>query len=475
MVSGHRPMYPEYKLRNFSFRNLYLLEHDNVYDNDGARLATLDDADNLITFVRDTRSCLFTGTLVQSFASKFLRGLLRMGQRILCNKKGKPLGVRLRCGRETRWISTCETWKEVAEPGVIERMWEHYEWMGVGFAPTPGSLGNKFMLKVYEREHLRRHTSLSRACELFIHEHANGGMAYTNGLGHYDQIQYMDMCAAYLRWFRKQPDGAAVRITDGNVTGLATYFCRCDIVVHSELALGPFPVRGMRNHKPKVFYPTLPGSYNDVYLSKERVEECRRVGCTVSVHEGFGWRDFTFDNELCSQELFRLRQTAPSKHVQEKAKVTALAPIGRHGMRREHQYLVDQEHSEPTDECILNDYGEPLDYYVHTESDDKSAYMTHWWWYTVDMCNLAVYHFALPYAMQGRLVAIDFDSIFVLEGDDKHKYVKKYSREAAACQAGDWQWLDLHNVNILGDRTFESDEMTRKPGQVKSALEERSY
>jgi len=463
-------MYPEYKLRKLSHRNLYFLENGKVYDSDGALIERLDDADGLLKFVRDFRASLFTGTLVQSFTSQFLPGLLHLGQRILCNKKGKPLGARLRCGRETRWISTCENWHEVAEPGVIERMREHYEHMGVGFAPTPGSLGNKFMLKVYEREGLKRHSSLSIAAETFIHEHAVGGLAYTPGMGHYNQIQYMDMCAAYLRWFRKQPDGAAVRIPDGNVTGLATYLCRCTIVVHSDLALGPFPVKGIRNHKPKVFYPTLPGVYEDVYLSKERVEECRRVGCDVSVHEGFGWRNFTSDNEACARELFRLRQEAPSKHVQEKTKVTALAPIGRHGMRREHQYLVDQEHSEPTDECVLNDYGEPLNYYIHSESDNKSAYMTHWWWYTVDQCNLAVYFFALPYAQQGRLVAIDFDSIFVLEGSDKHKYVKKYSREAAACQAGDWQWLDLHNVNILGDRTFESDEMTRKPGQVKSAV-----
>jgi len=59
---------------------------------------------------------------------------------------------------------------------------------------------------------------------------------------------------------------------------------------------------------------------------------------------------------------------------------------------------------------------------------------------------------------------IDYDAIMVLDGNDKYNYIRKFDIGEVFAVAGDWKWRELHNVSVLGDRTFESDELTHKPG-----------
>lgn len=459
-------MYPDYYPRNITYRNLYLLERDKLYNGKGKRVATLDDAGDLAEFLGNNRGWCFTGSLTQSFSFQYLPGFVGMDTaKVMANQKGKPLAVRFRWGRESRWIIKAEVWNEIPEPGMIGRMWEFYEHVGIGFAPTPSSLGNRLMLQSYQQSHPgKKHTAPSMSCENFLREHSVGGAVYYPGLGRYSMLQYMDMKAAYLSKYWMQPDGTATRVVNGHTEGLATYFCKCSVTVYHELALGPFPQKIVRNHKAKVAYPTLPGRYDDIYLWKEQVDACRKAGCTVEVYHGFGWKAFTSNNLEWVNDAFELRKTATSEHVKAKSKALGVAAIGHHGMNRDHYVLVDENHRSPIDAPVLNEYGEDFGYYIHTEYDARSAYMVHWNKYTAMMTNLAVYYFALPYAIQGRLVSIDYDSIMVLEGDDKHYYIKKYSVEDAAAPPGSWIWRLLHNVNVIKDRTFESDELTRKPG-----------
>lgn len=462
-------MYPDYYPRGKTFRNLYLLERDRVYDRRGNRAANLDDAGDLAQFLGANRGWVFTGSLTNTFALQFLPGLVDMDQaKVLANQKGKPLAARIQWGRESRWVIKTEVWNEVPEPGCLNRMWDIYEHCEEGFAPTPSSLGNRLMLRSYERHHHgRKHTAPSMACELFLRKYAVGGVVYYPGIGQYDSLQYMDMKSAYLSKYWMQPDGTAIRVVDGYVEGLATYFCQCSVTIYHELPLGPFPQRIMKGHKSKVAYPTLPGRYENVYLWREQVEACKRAGCSVEVYHGFGWKDFTADNLEWCQDTVRLRKMANSEHVEKKSKGLGVAAIGHHGMNRDHYVLVDENHRSPLDRPVLNEDGDAFGYYVHPEYDNRSALMVHWAKYAAMMTNLAVYYFALPFAIQGRLVSMDFDSIMVLEGDDKHQYIRKYSVEDMAAPAGSWIYRLLHNVNVIADRTFESDEMTRKPGVKK--------
>jgi hypothetical protein len=467
MAYGHRPMYPEYFIRKPMNRNLYYLERGNVYGQNGELRARLDDANDLVNYLRDSHSSLFTGTLSMSFAFQFLPGLVHLEQaKVLATPKGKPILVRIRCGHESRWITTCDVWDEVPEVEVLERMWDLYEHAQVGFAPTPSSTGNKTMLKVWETaNHKKKQTAPSLACENFLHANSVGGRVWYQ-LGQYDRAIHLDEKMAYVSQFWLGPGGTAVRVVNGSVNGLATYFCKCKVIIHRELALGPFPMKTQRDHKVKVVYPTLPGVY-DVYLWKEEVALCTQAGCTVQIEHGFGWKHFTTCNLPWCQHAFGLRETAHPKHVKTKTKSLAVAGIGHHGMKRERYYLVDESRKDKTDIPVLNDYGEPLEYYVHKEIDNSRAYMVHWNKYTEMKTRVSVYEFALPFAIQGRLVSIDFDSIMILDGDDRHQFIRKVDAEYMACPPGTWLYTLLHNLDITKDRTFESDEMVRKPGVKK--------
>jgi hypothetical protein len=462
---SHRPMYPEFPFRKPVYRNLYYLERGKVYDRTGKLVSKPDDAEELTTFMRDSIGCIFVPGIVQpEFSCQYLPGFAFMENAdILATKVGKPILVRVRCGRSTRWVSSLENWNEVPEPECLDRMWDVYEHIGVGYAPTKSSLGKAFARDIYTSRRLSKHTSPSIACETFIREHSVGQGVSTQGLGYYSVLRFMDIHAAFLKYFTIHPTGTAVRrLTEDN--NLATYFARCTVTVWNTLPLGPFPQRVKRDGRTKVMYPVEPGLYHDIYISKEQVEDCRRAGCTVDVHGGFGWAEFTTDNMYFCQEAYWKRTIAHPDHVERASKAAPLAAMGAHAQPRERYNLIDISRARPGERIVVSEEGEPLQYALRKEIDVYGSRMIHWWWYTVTECNRAVYNFALPYAIAGRLIMIDYDSVMVLDGEDRDMYYKRHSLEEVFAQAGDWKWQLLHNVNVLGDRTFESEEMTRKPG-----------
>src|SRR6516162_2258290 len=144
--SGHRPLYPEYPYRKATFYNLGYLEHGKVYNYRGTLLAKPDDAGELVSFMRDSFTCLYVPNLLYgSFAPQYLYGLAAMENvTVLCSKEGKPVGARTGSGVSTRWVSSLDNWKEVAEPEALGRIWDVQQHFNVGYAPTKGSLGDKF-------------------------------------------------------------------------------------------------------------------------------------------------------------------------------------------------------------------------------------------------------------------------------------------------------------------------------------------
>lgn len=322
------------------------------------------------------------------------------------------------------------------------------------------------MVKVHYGHNLRKHSALSLAAEQFVSEHSVGGVVHTPGSGNfYQELLYMDMSSAYLSQYTVHPAGSAGWfVGEYFAEKYATYFARCIVRVIKELALGPFPVvRQGKGHQRRITYPTLEGNY-ETYLWKEQVEDCRAAGCEVTVYEGYGWQQFTTDNLPWAQEAFRLRQNAPTSFIEKGIKRGSVASIGHHKMPREHYFLVPEERAEFGDIPVFSEWGDPYNLFVHVEPDPHSAFMYHWWSYTVMMCNHTVYNFALPYAQQGRLVMVDYDSIMVLEENESKRYIKKYSVEAMSCPPGTWLWMLLHNVKVHAARRFESDELTKLPG-----------
>lgn len=344
-------------------------------------------------------------------------------------------------------------------PEFLDRMWDFFEYMGLGFAPTPSSMGKLMQFYVWSEHKLHRHTALPLGCEEYIRRYSPGPISFTTDSStSYDKTHLGDMSSAYLSRFQVVPDATAVFANSADVECYSTYVARCTVTIHSELPLGIFPIKfGSRSN-----YPTLKGEYKNVHLWKGQVERLREQGCTVQVHSGWGWENLTGDPGYWARYAYQKRVDADTEDIASKVKGCSVAGMGRHSMSREHYLLVVEGRQSDGDQEWLLD-GEPVNIYIHKEYDRYSALMTHWNKYCINDTNMAVYDYALPFAEQGRLLMIDTDSIMVTEGSDTARLVK-IPKSEAVCQPGDWYWRLLTEVEIVGSRSFRSRELNRLPG-----------
>ena len=445
-------------------RNLYLMEEGKLYEYGGRRIP-FDGYADLVTVLRDNLGVIFTGSLSSYKDFPFLAEAVRDSKsKCICTKRGSPQLVRISTRAGSRWVISADSWNDVVDMDMLDRMWDVYEHFGVGFAPTMSSLGVKYMRYVWNLYGLRKHSALPLSCENFIKRYSPSAFVHTERLGEFDTLEYADMTGAYLSKYVLEPDGPATFFKSCMVEDWATYFARCTIEIQSELALGPFPNKMPRGSRKKYGYPVLPGVYKNVYIWKEQVRDCIEAGCKVSVHEGWAWNEFTTDNLAWVQHAFDLRQSAPTPDAKKKAKACCLAVIGHMGMDRTNYILIENGGDRDTDRCLVDINHDPIDLWIREEYDSRSAVMNHWWDYTRQMTSHEVYRYALPFAQQGRLIAVDHDMILVLEDSNDGPVVRKYSAEAAVCPPGTWLWQLIHNVSVIGHRRFKSDEITHLPG-----------
>lgn len=459
---------------------MLLLEGETIYDEDGIRLYKGEPQD-LVEYLRSVGASAFVNSFSSPDTIPLTETLIYdQGAKVIANKTGIPIGARIQAGRETRWIVSGETWGiETLYPGVLRDLRELYQWYGVGYKPSPSSLGTALMREVWKRHKLPYHTALNSACEEFIRKHATGGIVQTPGKGKsYDELLMLDMSSAWVSQYVLHPTGTAISFRCGdNVEdyGFFTYFAECEVFIPYEIPLGPFPKRRKVKDGKRVTWPTLPGVYKKVYLWKEQVEDCRRAGCYVKVYSGYGWRDYTTDNSAWSQEAYVLRKTAHSDFIEGCCKRCAVSAIGHHAQGRKHYELVGPADCSDEDSPLVNEWGEAMDIYLHEEEDLNSALMVHWYAYTVMMCNHLVYQFALPYAKEGRLVAIDYDSILIVEKDERHQYVARKDFAGMDLPPGTWLYIILHNVMVPEDRHIISDEVTKRPGISRNTRHDRQF
>lgn len=464
----HRPMWPEYKYKHPSYRELFYYERGTFYDKTGRAYAGYGD-ERLDTFLSDHHGMALTESLSAGTESPlFWRYVTDSRAKVICSRQGQPILIRCRVGRKSYWICTCKGWSVEPSPSGLRVLDELFDYIGVGTCPTYSSLGTKWQRRSWSDNDLQRHSCPSLGCEQWLHRYTVGGITWSQR-GHYDEATLYDIGSAYLSKWAILPTGTSHWFVRGHCEAYATYFALCTVTIHSDLALGPFPLR-RRDWRNRVIYPTLRGKY-DVYLWKEQVDACKAAGCDVEVHRGWGWSEFTSDPLSWAQEAYRARKEASASIIEEGVKKTSVAGMGHHGMDRIHYYLVDRVRRSPQDRIVFTDAGEPLDdYFVHEEYDMNTAFMVHWVKYVIMLTNLAVYYFALPYAIEGRLVSMDYDSVMVLESDGAHQSVRKHSIEALTCPPGTWLWTLLHNVDVLGHRRFKSDELTRLPGTKRKEV-----
>lgn len=459
-------MFPRYFPKKINQRKLLLLEGRNVYDKTGQRLTecdTLGDFSSLL-FAQDGMGICksFTDKKVFPFLSE---AVVMHGSSVLCNKKGSALAVKFKPERSSRWLSSGKTWGyRHVEPCNLSDIENTFTHLGIGAYPTPGSLGMATMLHSWLTYGLRKHTMPGGWAEQFVRRYTIGGRVDTPGLGnYYEYLAELDMSSAYLSQYMVHPSGTAIPLVNGFVHSLVTYIAHCTVTIHKELALGPFP---RRLPDRRITYPTLPGKYR-VVLWKEQIEDCIEAGCTVSIQGGYGWSAYTADNNYWAWDIYQKRLDSPTEEVEAHVKAAIVAAIGRHGMGRLHRILVPHGKEAELDVPVCNTVdgrGEPLDFYVHEIIDPYAANMVHWYSYTLMQCARRLYHLALPYAKQGRLVATNYDSILVIEENECEMYLKRYSPEAKICKPGELRYQRLHNVKILAPRAIDCDEKTIRPG-----------
>lgn len=457
----HRPLYPEYKRSENAQRNLAIFDPEEacLYASSGRRIAEAD-VTNLGDVLLGQNLLVFTSDLASSAFDRYRDYWVATPTcKVLCNSRGHPTAVRFQLGRTSRWLVDAEQWDDRPTPEFLKVMESLYAHIGLGMAPTPGSLGRLTMMVMYSK--LPRHTSLSLGCEDYFHNHGFGGMAMTELYGHVDRGSLVDRSMAYVFKWDRHPAGTAEYFTPGSdLDEYATYFAHCYVTIHTELALGLFPIR---NENGRVSYPTLPGTY-ETYLWMEQIQQAEQNGCSVFTLEGYGWYEFTYDGRDWNEWMYVKRQTAPTPEVEKKVKKTAVSAVGTHAMGREHYILVGSESYDQETDYPIVDHHVAVDYWVHPERNISAAPMVHWQNYTVAGTNVDLRDAALPYAEEARLVFIDTDGFMVVEQDEEHRYIKKHSAESVLCRPGTWLWARQHNVEVITHRIWYSDEEPNRYG-----------
>lgn len=461
----HRPTFPQYPL-NQKNQTLAWIEKGRIINEHGTIL-TFDCFTDLYYYAFRYNLLLFTRSLTSEEFQGILDTIIRypVYGKVCCTQLGIPFLIRLTNKNSSSYIVTTETWHVEPAYESLQRLTQIFDYFGLGTAHTPASLGRNSMMYVYELNGFTKQSSPSLAVEKYLREHAVGGIVQTpQGEGvQCEETTQLDMASAYLSQYRKHPTGGAIYFGGFIPENCATYFAQCRVTIKSSLSIGPFPARD-GNNRYVVRYPTEIGQYT-VYLWREQVEDCINVGCDVEVIEGYYWRYWTTHNYPWSQYAYFKRKQAPSA-IEKDVKGITNGAMGKFGANRELYYLVSGDGNLQEKHIVrgVTENHRPINYFVANEINHNTTVMLHWYYYTIMQTNRVVYLFALPFAQQGRLVWMDYDSVMVIESDKvKGMYIKKYDPRTLFIQPGEWIWSLWYNITIAhkGSRSFKG---TREDG-----------
>lgn len=385
----------------------------------------------------------------------------------MASKKGQVIACRFQPGKKSHWlVSLDSSWGLPGEPESLTVLEDLYKHLGVGVKPTPGSLGKQSMRHVYDLYNLKNHTCLPLSCEKFLQLNGFGGIVVTNKIGHVVPIALQeDKSMAYVSKWDIHPDGTPVFFShpDG-INQFVTWFASVKIEIRETLPLGVFPVRYKNG---RVSYPTKRGTYY-THVWKEDAELAMSSGCIVQVRDGWGWHKMTRDNQKWAEWIYIKRQNATYKMLEKMVKKTAVAAIGSLGRSRDVFKVVGPDLKDIDNDVPVMIGEEAVDLWIHQEYDGRSSILNHWNDYTVSKTNRDVREFALSYAEQGKLVMIDYDSVFSIGESGGKSFMRKDSIDNIMCKPGTWLWRLHHNFKILRNRMWVSDE---EPSRYGSLLE----
>lgn len=434
-----------------------MMENGTVFNQEGESLGHVSPMD-LGTFLKAQNAQLYISSFSSDEFQQYTNWLIEHGT-VMSDKRGKPGMAKF--GKF--WIVTGDTWKiKSLTPSALREQQEVFDYVDMGIAPTPGSLGARTMLHVWEECNLRRHTALSLAAENYLFEHAPSAVVQNNGYVGRDvpRASLMDAHFAFVSEWNEMPWGTAETFPQGASLYYPLYFAQCIVRIRSELALGLFAVRGEKN---RLVWPTLPGVHV-THLWSDQIEDLRLAGCEVEVLEGFGWQSVDRTNEKWSEWIFNLRENAPNEQVEKAVKAIGVAAIGHHGMGRQHHILVSgDKYDNELDWPVVDGHRVLSDLWVHPVSDWSDAPMVHWQRRVVAKVNRKVLAFAQPYAERGRLVAIDHDGVMLVAARGDENFIRKVPFERIP--PGGWSCETNHDVHYYAQRVWTSREHPHRYGR----------
>lgn len=466
--TGKTPLWPPYLDRSFPDRRLAILHHHTV-ETEVQEQFTVEQYEDVVRLLFSENLLIFVSTLTDQEIFPFLESAMNdEDATVLSTKHGEPLAIQIRKKNSLRWIVPAACWDRIIVDTFLSDMRALYKHVGL-VKPTPGSLGQALMRRYFLQHELPKHSAPNVMALNYLQKYGHGGRCDVFHVGEeYPVLLELDMSDAYLAHFMELPTGTSYHFLNGHTRYFRTWFAECDITIRSELALGPFPIkRGYKNGK--IVWPTLPGTYT-AYLWKEQAEDCLDAGCTVKVKNGYGWKYTTCDTSGFCLDMHSYRVSAGNDSVEHLVKKTIVSGLGHFGMKQQFYSVVSLDDGESP--CIIDDYGNPLRFYVKEEVDYSKPSMLHWYNYLIMQTARSLYRYALPYAVQGRLIMTNYDALLIQEVDERQRYARKHSLEALMAEAGDLRWQELTNVKVIGPRSLKCDQKLIRPGVTGKAREE---
>ncbi len=457
-------LYPAYIEEQFRERNLAYYADNSITTEQGI-VYTIPDFSTLLTTIFEHNLLTF---MLQLPTFPYIEQVIQYGGKVLCSEDGKPLGIRIKGGKNTaRWIVSASGWGcDRLSVEWLQLLRQVYQTAQVGTPATPGALGQAMFRQSFKQSHgdnwrQHRHRRPSGPIANKIREESSGARSEVFQLGvvfdvAYENDQHNGYGAALAA---PQPTGKTFSITGKVAQNYPFYFVKCEVMIHHDMVIGPFPVRvGDKRNRHPVF-PCDRGVYV-TWLWNREIETTRREGCSVKIISGFAWREATYDFAPFVEAVAQLRDTAPHE-VRPFLKLALVAAVGRLGMPSERYSLVAGRDRIVGDTPVC-DAGIAYDWWIHQEHDSYPQSMPHMFSHTLMLCRLSLFEMAKRCMQQElNVIATNTDAV-ITEKRDATLQVK-----GEHVETGEWTALELHNVIVKANRHLDSDEKSVHPGVPK--------
>jgi hypothetical protein len=360
------------------------------------------------------------------------------------------------------WIISTRAWGTAAvTPSVLAGLTALFEQSGVGVRPTPGSLGQAIMRKLWQEEDRSWVSRPPNQCRADLLQHCIGGRVdyFVSPKDRFERVFETDLTSAYASVLDGLPDGSTIGLHAEPGLECATWFMRCRVDI-PDGPLTPFGIFGVKGAAENT-YPVMPGEY-DVWLWKEEADLCRRNHWLVQPSSGWGWPTFNAGLAPWARHMYQLRVTAGRSDSArgQWMKQAIVSALGRFGMPLWTWIVLPESSPLVTDgdQALMNGTTE-TGWVLHRQEDTESNSLSHWYSYILMRTRLVLRaRMQFEHDRGNRVLATNYDSLYCLLPADP---------ASLGPGLGDWKTAVLTGVRFPFSRGVVSREKTTLPGVVR--------